>query len=230
MTKENKSNSLRINIGASIITVLCFVIYTVMIKTVDVRAVGEAGSVVGFAGVNEIFYNMLPFNDVLYKISEMLGYITFLLVACFALLGAMQLFKGKSLKAVDPKIYTIGGFYVAMAVVYVLFEKVIINYRPVIVDIEEGLEASYPSSHTVLAICICMSAIIMFPYYIKNKKICIGATVGTVVVMLGVVVTRFLSGAHWLTDIVGGMLVSAALVSIFVTVINIVNKRTKSHI
>ena len=204
-----------------IITV-CFILYTIVIKNSDVRAVGEYGSVVGFADFNEFFYNKIGYSPVMYKISEVFGYFSLLLVGVFGLIGLLQLIKGKSLKKVDPAIYVLGGGYVMMGALYVLFEKLVINLRPVIVDVEEGLEASYPSSHTFLAIFVCLSAFVMYSFYIKDKKICLIAKIATIGIMILAILTRFLSGAHWATDIVGSLLLGTALFSLFVSVLNTV--------
>ena len=111
-----------------------------------------------------------------------------------------------------------------MLVVYVFFEKVIINYRPVILDGE--LEASYPSSHTMLAICICMSSLLISKYYIKDKYRKIFDNI-TFVLMILLVVGRIISGVHWITDIIGGILISLFLVSLYNTFIY-ENKKKKS--
>lgn len=203
------------------IMVVCFIIYTVLVATVDVRPVGELGSKVGFASFNEIFYNKLGYNSSMYKLSEYAGYLAIALVAVWGVIGMMQLVKGKSLKKVDGKLYILLGFYVAMLVLYVLFEKFVINYRPFIVDVEEGLEASYPSSHTFLAICVCMSSIVMYFYYIKKAKLRRLAIIGTVILMIVVILLRFISGAHWATDIVGALFAGSMLFSAFGLAINI---------
>ena len=227
MKNTSKSN-LRNSYILSSIMVICFIIFTILVATVDVRPVGEYGSVVGFADFNETFYNMIGFNATMYKISKYLGYIALALVAVWGCVGLMQLIKGKSLKKVDKKLFVLCGLYAAMLVVYVLFEKVVINLRPVIVDAEEGLEASYPSSHTMLSIVVCMSSIVLYNVYIKNKNMRLMATIATVVLMVLIVATRFLSGAHWATDIVGALFASSMLFSLFGLALNVMLSKRKS--
>lgn len=86
---------------------------------------------------------------------------------------------------------------------YFLFEKVVINYRPVL--IEGVLEASYPSSTTMLTPCVIPTAILQFKSRIKN--VAIRKTVLTVLAIFAafMVIGRLISGAHWLTDIIGGI-------------------------
>ena len=134
----------------------------------------------------------------------------------YGCLGLKQLIDKKSLKKVDKKIIYLGCFYVLMGLFYIFFEKVIINYRPVL--LEGDLEASYPSSHTILAVCICISSIIMNRYYLK-KNLLKYVNISTAVLMLLIVVGRLFSGVHWLTDIVGGLLLSSALCYLFYTFI-----------
>lgn len=206
---------------------ICFILYTFVVANCDVRQISGAASQVGLAGFNEIFFKMLPFNEVFYKISEVFGYLTFLLIAFFGLVGVLQLVKRKSLLKVDKGILVLGGFYVLVLMAYVLFEKIIINYRPFVIDVEEGLEASYPSSHTMLAVCVCLSAFVMLSDYIKKKDILKIARIVCIALMVIVVITRLLSGAHWATDIIGGIMLSTTLFSFFVLALNLVKSSKK---
>lgn len=197
----------------SILFLALFILYTIMVKTVDVAAIGPNGSKVGLSTINHWFQVTIGMNDTWYEITNNLGYITFAYVIFYAILGTSQLIKKKNIKKVDKKIIALGCLYAALVVIYVLFEKVIINYRPVLVY--NVLEASYPSTHTVLAITICMSAIIMGRYYTKDKhtkKLYNGVTI---LLMALIIIGRILSGVHWLTDIIGGILLSAFLLSLF---------------
>ena len=87
------------------------------------------------------------------------------------------------------------------------------NYRPVL---EDGvLEASYPSSHTILSICVCASSLMISKDIFKKEKFTKILNICTYILMFGIIVTRVLSGVHWLTDIVGAILISLALCNLF---------------
>ena len=189
------------------------VIYTLLVKYYDVAAIGPDNSKVGFAGINAVVHKMLPYNETWYKITKYLGVIPFLICAFYGLQGLIQLIKHKSLKKVDKRLIFLLLFYILMGVTYIFFEKVIINYRPVL---EDGvLEASFPSSHTVLAVCICASSLLISKYYIKDTKILKIFDSLTYILMIVLVVGRLISGVHWLTDIMGGIIISTFLVFLY---------------
>ena len=198
--------------------------YTFIVKTVDVKTIGPNKSVVGLAKINDWFSNLIGSHMTLYKITEILGLAVILIVGIYGLLGLIQLIKRKSLVKVDREIILLGVLYVLMAVVYVFFEKFIINYRPVLIDGE--LEASYPSSHTILAICICISSLLVSKNYLSDKYLKITNFV-TVLLLLGVFLGRVISGVHWISDIIGGVIISATLLMYFYTLYDTRRKKNK---
>lgn len=206
---------------------LLFIIFTIVVKIVDVHSIGPEGSLVGLATINNSFKDVLPLNETIYKVSEILGYISLLIVAMYGIIGIKQLIERKSIFKVDRNILLLGMFYVLVAIVYVIFEFVVINYRPVLLD---GLEASYPSSHTVLSICVCISSVIVSKSVLGDKKFVKVFNILSIILMILIVLTRFLSGVHWLTDILGGILISLALCTLFEAFVNIGNKKTKIDI
>ena len=195
-------------IGGIILAV--FLIFTILVMTVDVKAIGPEGTEVGFAALNGAVAKSLGYKDVWYKISKVLGIITFLPVFCFAALGVYQLIKRRSILKVDRDILILGGFYIVVLLCFAAFELLKINYRPVILD--DGLEASYPSTHTMLALCIMVTAILQISRRVAQPvvKNVLMAACALIAVLL--VITRMLSGVHWFTDIIGGLLISATLI------------------
>ena len=218
----------RKNIIISIILTIISIAYTFLVKKVNVKAIGPNNSKIGFAKINGAFSNLVGSNMTIYKITEILGYIVILIVLVYGLIGLIQLIKRKSIKKVDREIILLGVLYVLMAVVYVAFEKVIINYRPILIDGE--LDASYPSSHTLLAICICISSIIVSKNYVPEKYLKI-TNIITILLLLGVFAGRIISGVHWISDIVGGVLISLTLLMYFYTLYDVKFKkrRRKRH-
>ena len=218
-----------------IITAILLIVsiaYIILVKTVDVQSIGpvnpETGikSEVGFATVNNSFKELVGESDTWYKITKYSGYVALLLAAGYGVYGFLQLLKNKSIFKVDKRILALGAFYVVVIAIYVLFEIFIVNYRPVLEESGE-LEASFPSSHTVLAICVCGSSMMVSKYFVKNKKVkfVMDAFAGILlVVTLG---GRLISGVHWLSDIIGGIIISACLLTAFSAVINTIDYKEK---
>lgn len=206
----------------STILVLIAVIYTILVKNIDVSSIGPKMSKVGFSTLNQFVSSRIGLNMFWYNLTKYLGVIPFLIVAFYGIQGLMQLIKTKSISKVDRKLLYLGGLYILLGITYILFEKVVINYRPVLLEGE--LEASYPSSHTMLALTICLSSLVISKDYIKNKTINIIFNTGTIVLMALLVIGRTLSGVHWISDIIGGIVISITLVSFFTCALQYTNK------
>lgn len=209
------------NIILCIILTAFSILYTILVKIVDVKGIGPKNSKVGFSTLNNSFKGIVGSNMTLYKITEILGLLVFIICIFYGVIGIYQLIKRKSIKKVDKEIILMGAFYILVLLVYAFFEKVTINYRPILID--GILEASYPSSHTILSICVCTSSFIISSKYI-NKKYLNFVNVSTFVLMLLVLIGRLISGVHWLSDIIGGIIISITLIMYFITVDNYIKK------
>ena len=197
-----------------------FLLLISLLKTVDVGVNPETNTEIGLYSLNKAVFNALGKNLVWKSITGVLGYVAFAVACAFVGLGVYQLVKGKSFKAVDKNIYALGVVYVCLAVLYVFFEKVVINYRPVILDAEKGAEASFPSSHTMLAVTIILSGLIEFNELVKNKTVKTAVFAVSVIYVVILVVGRLISGVHWFTDILGGVLISLCLVCAYGAFVN----------
>ena len=192
---------------------LAFALWTVLLGSVDVKAIGPRGSAVGFATLNEAFHTLTGANMTLYVITDWLGLVPIAVAFAFAVYGLVQWITRKSLRKVDKSLFILAAFYLAVMAVYVLFEFVVINRRPVL--IEGVLEISYPSSTTLLVLCVMPTAMMELRECIKHKILRCGVLITILFFTVFMVVGRLLSGVHWLTDILGGALLSAGLVTAY---------------
>ena len=215
-----KKNSRLFWVGVGLLAV--FVLWTVLISFVDVEAIGPRQSSVGFATLNGYIHNLTGVNMSLYIITDWLGLVPIGVAFGFAVLGIVQCIKRKSLLKVDRSILTLGGFYIVVMAVYILFEIVVINYRPTLID--GYLEASYPSSTTILVMCVMPTAMMQLRTRIKNDlfRRCVMLTITVFITFM--VIGRLVSGVHWITDIIGGALLSTAIVLMYYSIGNIVAK------
>ena len=196
-----------------------FVLWTVLVSYVDVRAIGQNASSVGFATLNGYVHNLTGVNMFLYTITDWLGLVPIGAAFGFAVLGLVQWVGRKSLFKVDRSILALGGFYIIVLAMYVFFEIVVINYRPVLID--GYLEASYPSSTTMLVMCVMPTAMMQLHARIKSDVFRRCVLISIVAFTAFMVIGRLASGVHWLTDIIGGALVSAGLVITYASVSDI---------
>ena len=202
-----------------------FVLWTLAVCFVDVKAIGPDETTVGLATVNEYFHKLTGVNFSLYALTDWLGLVPVFTSLSFGLLGLIQWICRKHISRVDYSIFVLGGFYFVVLAVYLFFEKCVVNYRPVLIN--GILEASYPSSTTLLVLCVMPTAAMQLNSRIKNKilRLCLTFLITAFVVFM--VVGRLLSGVHWLTDIIGGIILSTLLVMLYRFVIEIRLHRKK---
>lgn len=210
------------NIITSITLLILSVVFTLLVKNIDVKAIGPNESLVGFADINKLFHNLIGSNMAIYKITEIIGLIPLLIAFIYVIIGIKQLITRKNLLKVDKEIYLLGLFYILVLGVYIFFEKVVINYRPVLID--NILEPSYPSSHTLMSICICISSIMINKKLFRNNLADIENII-SIIVMVLIIVGRIISGVHWFTDILGGIIISSTLVVLFYTILSSIKPR-----
>lgn len=199
-----------------------FVLWTILVCSVDVAPIGPNGSAVGFATLNGWFHRLTGVDMTLYTVTDWLGLVPVAVCLGFAIVGLCQWIRRRAIHKVDGNILLLGGFYLVTIAAYLLFESVVINYRPVL--IEGYLETSYPSSTTLLTLCVMSTT-----WWQLRRRMHRGAlrfVMLTIICLFTgfMVVGRLISGVHWLTDIVGGILLSGALVSFYATLCHRVKK------
>lgn len=198
---------------ASVGWLAAFAAWTVLVRLVDVRPIGPNESVVGFAAVNGWFHGLAGVHWWLYGVTDWLGLVPVAVCLGFGILGLIQWIRRRQIRKVDESLLILGGYYLTVMAVYILFEYVVINRRPVLID--GFLEASYPSSTTMLVLCVMPTAAIQLRGRIKNGTVRRAAIAVIWAFTAFMVVGRLISGVHWLTDIIGGILFSAGVVTMY---------------
>ena len=194
-----------------------FSLWTVLIQWVDVQAVGQNGTKIGFADFNVWFHQLTGVHMTIYTITDWLGLVPIFICLCFGVLGLMQLIKRRSLLRVDPDILLLGAYYVLVIACYLIFEMIPINYRPVL--IEGRLEASYPSSTTLLVFSVMPTLMFQANRRVSNAMIRRAVAVFVIAFSAFMVIGRLISGVHWATDIIGSVLLSAGLYMLYRSVV-----------
>ena len=217
-------NKKKRNFIISTILILLSIVFTVLVKVVDVEQIGPNQTSVGFATINKFVFDLIGENKIWYNITDLLDIIPILLVLGYAFIGFKQLIKRKSILKVDKEIIILGVFYIVVISLYVFFEKFIINYRPVLMD--GVIEASYPSSHTFMTLFICGSGLIINNRIFKNKTPKAINIILLIIIPI-IVIGRLISGVHWFTDIIGGIIISSALLMSFYTTLSLFKKGNK---
>ena len=190
-----------------------FVIWTLLIQAVDVQPLGVNGTNIGFATINCWFHRLTGVHMVIYTITDWLGLIPIFICMIFGGIGCIQLLKRRSLLKVDYDIILLGAYYILVILGYFIFEMMPINYRPILID--GVMEASYPSSTTLLVLSVMLTLSEQVNRRSKNetiKRMVKTFGIGFSVVM---VAGRLFSGVHWLTDIAGSIWFSMGLFFVY---------------
>ena len=163
----------------------------------------------------------------IYTITDWLGLVPIIICMCFGVLGFVQLVKYRSLLKVDSDILLLGSYYVLVILCYLLFEMVPINYRPILID--GNLEASYPSSTTLLVLSVMPSLKYQIDKRIANPVTRKAIAVFVIVFSAFMVVGRLIAGVHWITDIIGSVFLSSGLFMIYLFMAEYTGQR-KTHL
>jgi len=193
--------------------IVAFALWTAAVVNLDVQAIGPEGTSVGLAGLNRCFHELTGVHMALYVITDWLGLVPAAFGLGFALLGLAQWIRRRKIRKVDGNILALGVFYIAVLASYLFFESHVVNYRPVL--IEGRLEASYPSSTTMLVMCVMPTAVMQLNMRIHNEKLRRGIIFVIDAFILFMVLGRLISGVHGFSDIFGGALLSAGLVAAY---------------
>jgi len=215
------------NLLAGVGLIGVFALWTVLILCVDVQAVGQNGTKIGLAGFNVWFHQLTGVHMTLYTITDWLGLVPIFICMCFGVLGLVQLIKRRSLRKVDADILLLGVYYVLVIACYLIFEMIPINYRPVL--IERRLEASYPSSTTLLVLSVMPT--LMFQVYRRAVNSMLRKAVAVFVFAFSafMVIGRLISGVHWATDIVASVILSAGLFMLYRSVVLYVDNAKRGN-
>lgn len=216
------------NLTTAIFLLTAFALWTILIMSVDVQAVGPNNSKVGFAAFNTWFHQLTGVHWTLYTVTDWLGLVPIFVCLFFSCLGAVQLIKRRSLFKVDADILLLGGYYILVIFGYLFFEMVPINYRPILID--GFLEASYPSSTTLLVLSVMPTLLFQInrrSHNIPIKNIVIGFVVLFSAFM---VIGRLISGVHWATDIIGSVLLSFGLFKLYQSAVTAIDLRRENGV
>lgn len=206
---RKKLSGLFISAGLLIV----FVLWTAAIRRLDVQPIGPLDSAVGFAAVNGSFHSLTGVHMGLYVVTDWLGLVPVGVAGGFAALGLIQWIRRRSLLRVDGSLLLLGALYLAVIAAYLFFEQFIVNYRPVLID--QRLEPSYPSSTTLLTATVMPTAILQLRRRIRSCRLRRCCTLAMAAFSGLMIIARLVSGVHWLTDVVGGLLLSSGLVMLY---------------
>ena len=210
---------------AGIGLLLLFALWTVLIQCVDVQAIGPGDTKVGFAALNAWFHRLTGVNLTLYTVTDWLGLVPVFICGCFGILGLRQWIQRKKLFQVDSDILLLGVYYLTVILGYLFFEMVPINYRPILID--GYLEASYPSSTTLLVLSVMPTLAFQAERRSGKRTIRSIAVWFSALFSAFMVIGRTVSGVHWATDILGSVLLSAGLFLLYDAAVTRADRKKK---
>ena len=209
-------------LNSGLFVMVLFIIWTVLIQIIDVHPVGPKGTDIGFSGLNQWFHKLTGVHMLLYSITNKLVLIPSVIRIGFILIFLVQLIKRKKISKVDIDIIWLIVYYIFEYLCFWMFELIPINYRPI--SIEGQIEASYPSSTTLLVVSVMLPFAFQVWRRVKNSAVRYGMYGFTTVYTLFMVIGRMVSGVHWITDIIGAILLSMGMYLSYIGMVNLSKK------
>ncbi len=209
------------NLKKSLIIFVCLIIinllFLFLVKYVNVGKTGLEDQTVGLSAVNIKLRDLIGVSKFFNMFSTVIMIIAIIIALAELGLGLYFLIKTKSIDEIPTPIYSLIPTFILTGFVYVFFNWFfVINTRPIYTT--GNSSSSYPSTHTLLTLVFLFTAVnvinFIFSYFKKlnDKKkaryICYGI-LG--LLSLLIIITRLLSGQHWFTDIIGGVLMAGLL-------------------
>lgn len=208
---------------------LLFAVLIILVRFVDVQAIGPERTRIGLSHLNWFVFEMLGVHLLWYEITDWLGIAAIGTALLFAVAGLIQWVKRKSIWKVDREILALGGLYLILIGLYVLFELAVVNYRPIVMPGSSHPEASFPSSHTMLVCVIMGSATLLLRKYVRRNALCSALRVLCAAIIGITVIGRLISGVHWFTDVLGGILISVILLNLYAEILERIEKRNEQE-
>lgn len=205
--------------------IAAFVIWTLAVLNVDVKPLGVNGTNIGFSSLNCWFHQQTGVHMKLYSITDWLGLIPIAACVCFCIFGLAQWMKRHSIRKVDYDMILLGAYFIVVISGYLLFEMIPVNYRPVLIN---GMaEVSYPSSTTLLVLTVMPACIFQINRRVGNQSV--RKILNTLIAAFSIfmVLGRLISGVHWLTDIVGAIILSTGMFSLYKGAVLMNDKRKR---
>ena len=210
------------NFCTGVFFLLLFLIWTMLVMNYDVQNIGVNGSSVGFAVLNSTVHKLFGTDMALYFITDWLGLVPVFICLCIAFFGMCQLFKRKDLFRVDFDILILGIYYIIVFSIYLSFEMIPINYRPILIN--GAMEVSYPSSTTLLVLSIMPTLCFQIKRRVSNRTVVQMICIFSYLFSAFMAVCRLVSGVHWFSDILGSVFISFGLFYIYKAVVMMISK------
>lgn len=202
MTKQGKKWFL-----AALILTAVFVVLTITVKYVDQKNIGS--QVIGWATINLWWRDIIGVRNFWQIASHIFAAITLIILVMFLVWQAIALLRRKSFRTMPRHWWFFDLTLIALALCYIVFQIMVINFRPLLID---GVaELSYPSSHVLLLATLWPVFILTLSREVKSRPwLRVASVIGIIVMTVGII-ARLLSGYHWFTDIIGGIMLGAVL-------------------
>ena len=217
----------KMHLWAGIGFLIAFLLWTVLIRCIDVQAAGPNGTTVGFAAFNLCFHHLTGVHMTAYTITDWLGLVPIGICLCFGVVGVIQVVRRRSLLRVDPDIILLGLYYVLVILAYLVFEMVPINYRPILIN--GALEASYPSSTTLLVLSVMPTLKFQIDRRAEKPLIRKVTDIFAITFSAFMVIGRLIAGVHWATDIIGAVFLSMGLFLLYRYAVDVADRRREDR-